>query len=50
MSLAIREKSQPEDWSTFNTLSMLGQALLGQGKFTEAEPLLLQGCAGMLER
>ena len=29
--LAIREKTQPDDWSTFNTKSLLGGALLGQG-------------------
>ena len=28
--LAIREKKQPDDWSTFNTKSMLGAALLAR--------------------
>ena len=45
--LAIREKSQPDDWSTFNTKSMLGGVLLGQKKFAETEPLLLTGYQGM---
>ena len=45
--LAIREKSQPDAWSTFNTKSMLGGALLGQKKYAEAEPLLLSGYEGM---
>ena len=30
--------------------SMLGGALLGQKKYAEAEPLLLQGAEGMKER
>jgi hypothetical protein len=48
--LAIREKQEPEDWRTFNTQSMLGGALLGQKKYAEAEPLLLQGYEGMKQR
>jgi hypothetical protein len=49
-SLAIREKSQPDVWSTFNTQSMLGGAFLGQKKYAEAEPILLKGYHGMKER
>jgi tetratricopeptide (TPR) repeat protein len=49
-SLAIREKSQPNAWTTFNTMSMLGGALLGQKKYAEAEPLLLKGYEGMKAR
>ena len=45
--LAIREKTQGDDWTTFNTSSMLGGSLLGQEKFVEAEPLLLAGYEGM---
>jgi hypothetical protein len=48
--LAIREKREPEAWTTFNTMSMLGGALLGQKKYAEAEPLLLKGYEGMKER
>jgi tetratricopeptide (TPR) repeat protein len=48
--LAIREKTQPEAWTTFNTKSLLGGALLGQKKYAEAEPLLLKGCEGMQQR
>jgi tetratricopeptide (TPR) repeat protein len=48
--LAIREKTQPEVWSTFNTKSMLGGALLGQKKYAEAESLLLAGYQGMKQR
>jgi len=49
-SLAIREKTQPDVWSTFNTQSLLGGVLLGQKKFAEAEPLLKKGYAGMKQR
>jgi tetratricopeptide (TPR) repeat protein len=48
--LAIREKTQPDVWSTFNTKSLLGGALLGQKKHAEAEPLLLAGYQGMKQR
>jgi TolA-binding protein len=48
--LAIRAKKQPDDWLTFNTRSLLGDALLGQRKYAEAEPLLLQGYEGMKQR
>jgi len=48
--LSIRQKMQPDDWSTFNAQSLLGGALLGQKKFAEAEPLLVQGYQGMKDR
>jgi eukaryotic-like serine/threonine-protein kinase len=48
--LAIREKTQPDAWSTFNTKSVLGGALLGQKKYAEAEPLLLAGYEGLKQR
>jgi tetratricopeptide (TPR) repeat protein len=31
--LAIREQKQPDDWTTFNTRSLLGGSLLGQKKY-----------------
>ena len=48
--LAIREKTEPDAWTTFNTQSMLGGALLGQKKYADAEPLLLKGYEGMKQR
>jgi hypothetical protein len=48
--LAIREKTQPDVWSTFNTKSLLGGSLLGQEKYADAEPLLLAGYEGMKQR
>ena len=48
--LAIREKTQPDAWTTFNTHSQLGGALLGQKKYADAEPLLLKGYEGLKAR
>ena len=48
--LAIREKAQPNDWATFNTQSMLGASLIGQGRYAEAEPLVLSGYQAMKAR
>ncbi len=48
--LVIREKTQPDVWTTFNTKSMLGGALLGQKKYADAEPLLLAGYEGIKQR
>jgi tetratricopeptide (TPR) repeat protein len=48
--LAIREKTQPDVWSTFNTKSQLGGSLLGQHKYAESEPLLIAGYEGMKQR
>ena len=49
-SLTIREKAQPDTWNTFNTRSLLGEALAGEKKYAEAEPLLLKGYEGMKQR
>ncbi|WZO98828.1 tetratricopeptide repeat protein [Isosphaeraceae bacterium EP7] len=48
--LAIREEAAPDEWFTPNTRSMLGEALLGQEKYAEAEPLLRSGYEGMTQR
>ena len=45
--LAVRQKQQPDAWTTFNTQSLLGDSLLGQKKYAEAEALLLAGYEGM---
>jgi tetratricopeptide (TPR) repeat protein len=49
-SLGIRSKKEPDAWTTFNTQSLLGGALLGQKKYSEAEPFLLRGYQGMNQR
>jgi hypothetical protein len=48
--LAIRERSQPDESTTFNTRSLLGGTLLGQKKYAEAEPLIVSGYEGMKAR
>ncbi|MFO0807669.1 MAG: serine/threonine-protein kinase [Gemmataceae bacterium] len=48
--LAIREKVQPDAWMTFNTKSQLGGSLLGQRRYAEAEPLLVDGFHGLKRR
>jgi hypothetical protein len=48
--LSIREKRQSNAWTTFNTQSALGGALVGQKKYADAEPLLLAGYEGMKQR
>jgi tetratricopeptide (TPR) repeat protein len=47
--LEMRAKN-PDAWQTFNSKSMLGGALLGQKKYADAEPLLLDGYEGMKKR
>ncbi|HQR06488.1 MAG TPA: serine/threonine-protein kinase [Gemmatales bacterium] len=49
-SLTIRTQTDPNDWQTFNTQSLLGGSLLGQKKYAEAEPLLLAGYEGLKQR
>ena len=48
--LAIREKVQPDHWVTFNARSMLGASLAGQGRYVEAEPLVVSGFQEMKAR
>jgi hypothetical protein len=48
--LAIGVKAQPDEWSTFNTRSQLGGALLGQERYAEAEPLIVAGYEGLRAR
>jgi serine/threonine protein kinase/Tfp pilus assembly protein PilF len=45
--LEIRQQQSPQEWTTFNTQSALGQTVLKQGRLTEAEPLLLAGYQGL---
>jgi hypothetical protein len=48
--LDIRTKAIPDGWLRFNTISQLGGALLGQARYAEAEPLVIQGYEGMKAR
>ncbi len=46
-SLSIHEREMANQWYRFVAMSLLGGALRGQEKYTEAEPLLLQGYEGL---
>jgi serine/threonine protein kinase/Flp pilus assembly protein TadD len=48
--LAIREKREPDKWLTYSTKSVLGETLLQQKKYAEAEPFLLAGYQGLNDR
>ena len=45
--LDVRLKLEPLVWTTFNAKALLGAALLGQKKYADAEPLLLDGYQGL---
>jgi serine/threonine protein kinase/TolA-binding protein len=49
-NLADWEKRAPDDWHTFAFRTLLGNALVAQNKYAEAEPLLLSGCTGLRQR
>jgi eukaryotic-like serine/threonine-protein kinase len=49
-ALEFNRRKQPDDWQRFRAESLLGASLAGQKKYPEAEPLLLKGYRGMLER
>jgi eukaryotic-like serine/threonine-protein kinase len=48
--LAIHERKAPDDWRTFHSRAMVGDALVRRKEFAEAEPLLLTGYEGMRTR
>jgi serine/threonine protein kinase len=48
--LAIPEKAIPDDWRRFWAMSLLGGSLLDQGKYVEAEPLVVAGYEGLKAR
>jgi hypothetical protein len=49
-ALAIHEQTEPDDWTTFHVMSLLGASLLIQKNYADAERLLLAGYAGIKER
>jgi eukaryotic-like serine/threonine-protein kinase len=46
----IKEKTQPDDWTTAEARGLLGEGLAGLGKYPEAEPLLLAAQVGLVGR
>jgi hypothetical protein len=49
-ALAIRLDRRPDHWTRSDAVSLVGAALAGQKKYTDAEPLLIQGYEGLNER
>jgi hypothetical protein len=49
-SLTIRRQKEADAWTTFESQSLLGGALLQRQKYADAEPLLQQGYEGMKQR
>jgi serine/threonine protein kinase len=49
-ALTIYEHRESDNWRMFNTKALLGEALLGQQKYSEAESLLKAGYEGMKQR
>jgi tetratricopeptide (TPR) repeat protein len=48
--LDFDRKQRPDAWQRFRTESLLGASLAGRKNYTEAEPLLVDGYRGMIER
>ena len=48
--LAIRAESIPDGWQRFAAMTHLGEAIMGQGRYDEAEKLVVTGYEGMKAR
>jgi hypothetical protein len=48
--LAIRENASPDAWARFYALLLLGDSLIGQDRYAEAEQPTLSGYEGMKAR
>jgi len=49
-ALEFDRDKRPDHWQRFRAEALLGASLAGQKKYSEAEPLLLEGYQGMLAR
>ena len=49
-AVSAYQKSSADTWRLYYTESMLGESLSGLGKYAEAEPLLVSGYQGMIQR
>ena len=48
--LELRKKTGPDEWPYFLTMSQIGLALAGRGKYAEAEPFEVDGYQGLKAR
>ena len=49
-AVSIYQKTAPNNWLRFRSENMLGASLAGQRRYAEAEPLLLSGYDGLVQR
>jgi len=49
-ALRWREKKSRDDWERYQSESLLGASLAGQGRFAEAERLMLSGYQGIVQQ
>jgi RNase P/RNase MRP subunit POP5 len=49
-ALAAYEKNNPDAWQRYNCESLLGASLAGQRRLAEAEPMLVDGYQGLVQR
>ena len=49
-TLTNRQKTEPNSWRPFQTMSQLGASLEGQAKYADAEPMLVGGFEGLMAR
>ena len=49
-SLALQRQTVPDQWTTFQAMSLLGGSLLGQKKYADARALVLEGYEGIKRR
>jgi hypothetical protein len=48
--LAFMQQKEPKAWTTFALYSLVGEALVVQEKYADAEPLLMQGYEGLQQQ
>jgi len=49
-ALGIYQRTDPESWDRYHCQNVLGASLVGQKRYSEAEPLLIAGYEGMFQK
>ena len=49
-ALSSYDNTSPDNWRRYYSRTILGATLAGQGRYADAEPLLLSGYEGMAQR